>query len=183
MAYDFKQLDSKLTGTKEWLAHEYQSLRTGRAAPAFLDGVQVDAYGSRMPLKQVANVGVEDSRTLAVSPFDPGLLKDIERAITAANLGVGSAVHGQLIRISFPELTTERRQELVKAAKAKLEEARVAVRGIRNDISDDIDAQEKAGTMSEDEKFRTKEELQKRVDTANQNLEALFKKKEEEMML
>ncbi|MBP9669454.1 MAG: ribosome recycling factor [Candidatus Pacebacteria bacterium] len=183
MAYDFKQLDSKLTGTKEWLASEYQSLRTGRAAPALLDSVHVDAYGSRMPLKQVANVGVEDSRTLAVSPFDPGLLKDIERAITAANLGVGTSVNGQMIRISFPELTTERRGELVKAAKAKLEEARVAVRGIRNEISDDIEAKEKAGDMSEDEKFRYKEDMQKKVDAANQGLELLFKKKEDEMML
>ncbi len=183
MAYDFKQLDSKLVGTKEWLASEYQSLRTGRAAPSLLDGVQVEAYGSRTPLKQVANVGVEDPRTLAVSPFDPGLLKDVERAITAANLGVGTSVNGQIIRVSFPELTTERRTELVKVAKAKLEDSRVAVRGIRNEISDDIEAKEKAGEISEDEKFRLKEDMQKKIDVANQGLEQLFKRKEDEMML
>lgn len=181
MAYDFKTVDEKLKDTQVWLGHEYQSLRTGRAAPSLLDSVQVEAYGSRMPLKQVANVGVEDARTLRVSAYDAGLLKDIERAIVAADLGVGTSIADNVLRVSFPELTGERRAELVRAAKAKLEEARVAVRGIRNDINDDVDAQEEAGALSEDEKFRTKEELQKKVDAANKSLEELFHKKEEEM--
>jgi len=182
MAYDFSGMDQKLAGAKEWLQQEYQSLRTGRAAPGLLDGVHVDAYGSRMPLKQVANVGVEDARTLRVNPYDAGLLKDIERAIAAADLGVGTSVADTTVRVSFPELTTERRSELVKVAKGKLEEARITVKGIRNEAVSSIEKQEAAGEITEDEKFRFKEEAQKKIDAANKDLEELFKKKEEEMM-
>ncbi|MBI4068047.1 ribosome recycling factor [Candidatus Kaiserbacteria bacterium] len=181
MAYDFSKLDKKLLEIKEWLSREYQSLRTGRAAPALLDAVHVDAYGSRMPLKQVANIGIEGARSLVVTPFDPSLLKDIERGVVSANLGVGSAVSGNFIRITFPELTGERRQALVKGAKSKLEEARVALRSARDEHWSAIQMSEREGTMTEDEKFRLKDELQKKMDTANDALEALFDKKEKEV--
>src|SRR3989344_4534059 len=181
MAYDFLALDKKLTEVKEWLSREYQSLRTGRAAPALLDGVQFDAYGSRMPLKQVANVGIEGARSLSVTPFDGSLIKDIERGIVSANLGVGTAVSGNFIRITFPELTGERRQELVKAAKGKLEEARVAVRAARDEHWSAIQEQEREGTIREDEKFRLKDELQKKIDGANSALEVSFERKEKEV--
>src|SRR3989338_4593769 len=105
--YDFKTFDEKVAGAKSWLAKEDRGLRTGRATPAILYGVQVSAYGSMMPLKQVATVGVEDARTLRVQPYDAALLKDIERAITAANLGVGTSSDGATVRVSFPELTSE----------------------------------------------------------------------------
>lgn len=181
MAYDFSSLDGKLVEAKEWLSREYQSLRTGRAAPALLDVVQVDAYGSRMPLKQVANIGIEGARSLVVAPFDGSLTKEIERGITAANLGVATSVSGSAIRVSFPELTTERRSELVKVAKAKLEEARVAVRSARDESWSDIQEKEREAVIREDEKFRLKDELQKRVDEANKALEAHFEKKEKEV--
>src|SRR3989344_8995713 len=181
MAYDFSALEKKLIEVKEWLSREYQSLRTGRAAPSLLDVVHVEAYGSRMPLKQVANIGIEGARSLVVTPFDPSLLKDIERGIVSANLVVGTVSSGNFIRITFPELTGERRQELVKSAKSKLEEGRVAVRSARDESWSAIQDAEREGTMREDEKFRLKDELQKKIDASNEALEALFDKKEKEV--
>lgn len=179
--YDFKGFDTKVLATKEWLSKEYRGLRTGRAAPAILDSVMVSAYGSMVPLKQVATLGTEDARTLRVTAYDPSLLKDIERAIVGANLGVGTVADSAGIRVTFPELTGERRQEFVKLAKAKLEEARTTVRLARDEVWKDVQTREKEGTLTEDDKFSLKEELQKKVDKANEELEAAFDKKEEEM--
>jgi ribosome recycling factor len=179
--YDFKTFDIKIVAAKDWLQKEYRGLRTGRATPAILDGVQVSAYGSMTPLKQVGNVSVEDARTLRVSAYDASILKDVERAITAANLGVGTSSDGTSVRVSFPELTSERREQLVKFAKQKLEEARTSVRGARDDSWKEIQEREREGTLTEDDKFYLKEELQKRVDKANEELEGMFESKEKEM--
>ena len=179
--YDFKTFDTKVAAAIEWLAREYRGVRTGRAAPAILDGVVVSAYGSVTPLKQVANIGVEDARTLRVSSYDPSLIKDIERAIAAANLGVGTSSDGANVRVTFPELTSERREQLVKLAKGKLEEARAAVRVARDEAWKDIQTREKEGTLTEDDKFKLKEELQKKVDKANEDLGRSFDNKEKEM--
>lgn len=179
--YDLKSFDAKITAAKEWLAKEYRGLRTGRAAPAILDGISVSAYGSMMPLKQVASVGVEDARTLRVQPFDASLLKDIERSIAAANLGVGTSTDSAIVRVTFPELTAERRTQLVKFAKGKLEEARTTVRIARDEAWKDIQTKEKDGTLTEDDKFQLKDDLQERVDKANEDLEKAFESKEKEM--
>jgi ribosome recycling factor len=179
--YDFKTFDSKVAGAKEWLQKEYRGLRTGRATPAILDGVSISAYGSMMPLKQVANIGVEDARTLRVQPFDAGLLKDIERGIVNASLGVGTTTDSSTVRVSFPELTSERRAQLVKVAKGKLEEARTTLRLAREEAWKDVQNREKEGTLTEDDKFMLKEDLQKRIDKANEELEASFDAKEKEM--
>ena len=181
MAYDFKALETKLAGAKDWLAKEYRGLRTGRASPSILDGVSVMAYGSQMPLKQVGNIGIEDPRTLRISPWDAGLVKDIERGIVAANLGLGTATDAGGIRVTFPELTSERREQLVKAAKMKLEEARTTVRIARDETWKDIQEKEKTKEISEDDKFRLKDELQKKVDAVNDDLEKAFDAKEKEM--
>lgn len=181
MNYDFKAFDAKSASAREWLAKEYRGLRTGRATPAILDGISVSAYGSMMPLKQVGNIGIEDARTLKVAPWDASLVKDIERAIVAANLGVGTVADSAGIRVTFPELTAERREQFVKFAKGKLEEARTAVRIARDEAWKDIQAREKEGTLTEDDKFSLKEELQKRVDKANEELEKSFERKEKEM--
>jgi len=181
MNYDFKTLDKKLADAREWLSREYQGLRTGRAAPAILDGVSVSAYGSMMPLKQVASVGIEDARTLRVSAYDASILKDIERAVTDADLGVGTSSDGTSVRVSFPELTVERRAQLVKIAKGKLEEARTTVRLARDEAWKDIQSREKEGTLTEDDKFSLKEEMQKKIDAANEDLEKAFERKETEM--
>ncbi|MBI2610497.1 ribosome recycling factor [Candidatus Kaiserbacteria bacterium] len=179
--YDFKPFDAKVAAAKDWLAKEYRGLRTGRAAPAILDGVMVSAYGSMMPLKQVASIGVEDARTLRVQPFDSSVLKDIERAITASSLGVGTTTDGAIVRVSFPELTSERRGELGKLAKAKLEEARTAVRLARDEAWKNIQEKVRASELTEDDKFHLKDELQKRVDKVNEELEGTFEAKEKEL--
>ena len=183
MNYDFTVLDQKLAAAREWLAREYRGVRTGRASPAILDGVGVSAYGSIVPLKQIAQVSVEDARTLRITAFDPSVLKDIERAVSTANLGVGTSADSSGVRVTFPELTSERRQELVKVAKHKLEEGRAAVRVARDEIKKHIENAEREGEMNEDDKFRSLEELQKRADAANADLEKAFDNKEKEMSL
>jgi len=181
MTYDFSSLKTKLEGSKEWLHKEYQGLRTGRATPTLLDVVQVDAYGSRTPLKQVASVSVEDARTLRVSPYDASLTKEVEKAIASADLGVSITVADTSVRVGFPELTSERRSEIIRVAKHKLEEARTSVRALRDEVWSDIQKQEKESEISEDDKFRLKDELQKHIDDANKELEGVFNKKEEEI--
>jgi ribosome recycling factor len=181
MPYDFKTLDQKFAATKEWLTKEFRNFRTGRANPAILDNVQVTAYGSLAPLKQVAQIGTEDARTIRVQPYDASTLKDVERAITAANLGVGTSSDGQIVRVTFPELTGERRAELVKMAKAKMEEARATIRVARDEAWKEIQERERDSKITEDDKFSLKDELQKKVDAVNEDLENAFKAKEGEM--
>lgn len=181
MDYDFSELKAKLADVQEWLSHEYQGLRTGRATPALLDVVQVQAYGSLTPMKQVASVSVEDPRTLRISPYDASLTKDIERAVAAADLGVSTSVADTSIRVSFPELTAERREEIIKVAKHKLEEARQTVRGARDGTWSDIQQKERDGEITEDDKYMLKDKLQEHVDEANKALESVFEKKEKEI--
>lgn len=182
MAYNFSHTKAECKKVEEWLAKEYSQIHTGRASPALLDSVHVESYGSRMPVKNVASVNIEDPKTLRVAPWDKSQIKDIERAIQAANLGLSVATDDAGLRVIFPMLTTERRQSLVKVLKEKMEEARVSIRKVREEIWNDIQTKEKEGGMSEDEKFRHKDELQKIVDEANASLESLFAKKENEIM-
>tara|TARA_B100000745_G_scaffold58094_1_gene34426 strand:- start:18393 stop:18941 length:549 start_codon:yes stop_codon:yes gene_type:complete len=179
--YDFSPLQQRIDETQEWLRKEYAGLRTGRATPTLLDSIYVESYGSRVPLNQVANIGVEDARTLRITPWDRAQVKEIEKAITAADFGVGISTDEKGIRVSFPELTSERRDTLIKMAKEKLEAARQSLRGIREEVWSVIQTQEKEGEMSEDEKFRNKDDLQKHIDAANKALEELFSRKEEEI--
>lgn len=181
MAYDFKKFDERAKDIDTWLSREFTGVRTGRATPALLDLVSVDAYGSRMPINQVGSVSVEDPRTLRVSVWDQSLVKEVEKVITAADLGVSVVTDGGGLRVIFPALTSERRVQLLKIAKSKLEEARVSIRGARDEAMKDIDAKEKAGEMSEDDKFGARELLQKKVDSANSGLEAHYNQKEKEI--
>ena len=181
MAYDFKKLKDGIKGVEEWLKKEYSGLRTGIASPTILDSVFVEVYGSRMPINQLANIGIEDARVIRITPWDKSQSKAIEKAITVANLGVSVGTDDKGVRIFFPELTTDRRTLLVKTAKGKLEDAKVNIRGLRDDISSEIDEQEKAGGMGEDDKFRYKKEMQKIVDDGNASIEVLFVKKEKEV--
>ncbi len=181
MAYNFSSLRQKVKYTESWFQKEISSIRTGRATPLILDSVTVEAYGARMPINQLASIGIEGARSLRVSPYDKSTIRDVERAITAADLGVGVSVDDEGIRINFPELTGERRTQLIKVAKEKLEEARIALRREREEVWADIQKGEKEGKMSEDEKFRAKDEMQKLVDEGNRKLEELFDKKEKEI--
>ncbi len=179
--YDFSTLSQKIDETKEWLRREYVGVRTGRATPAILDSVRVEAYGSMMPLNQVATIAVEDARTVRVAPWDQSQVRAIEKAIEAAALGVSLATDEKGVRVNFPQLTSERREQLLKLTRAKLEEARVALRKERDHVWTDIQKKEKDGEMSEDDKFRAKEDMQKYIDKGNTELEALAAKKETEL--
>ncbi len=176
--YDFSKLKTELQEVENWLEKEFSTIRTGMASPALLDGVKVESYGSMMPINQVANVGIEDAKTLMVSPWDTAQIKEIEKAITDANLGVSLSVGSTGIRVIFPDLTSERRDLLIKTAKEKLEKARVSLRAEREKTWDDIQKQEKDGEISEDEKFRLKDEMQKIIDELNKKFDELFDKKE-----
>lgn len=181
MAYDFSKLKTNIKETEEWLARELSGVRTGRAAPSLLDGVKSEAYGARTPLRELASISVEDARTLRVIPWDRGLLKAIEKGITDADLGVGVSTDDQGLRVSFPELTSERRVQLSKIAGDKVEQARVTLRSHRTDALKALEAAEGAGGMGEDEVARLKGEIQKLIDASNDALAALLKKKEEEI--
>ena len=167
---------------EEWLAREYAGLHTGRATPAVLDTIIIDSYGSKMPIKNVASINIEDPKTIRVSPWDKNQVKEIEKAVNTANLGLSVTVDKEGLRVIFPQLTEETRAGLVKILKAKLEEARISARKEREEIWNDVGRLEKDGKMSEDDKFRAKDEIQKIIDEANNKLEALFAKKEKEVM-
>jgi ribosome recycling factor len=181
MAYNFSGFKAGAEAALTWLQKEYTSLRTGRSTPTILDGVGVMAYGSRMQINQLANITVEDPKTLRITPWDKAVTKDIDSAIRESNLGLSVAVDDQGIRVSFPELTSDRRAGLIKMAKQKLEEARITLRGEREKVLNDLEKKEKDGELSKDERFRHKDELQKLVDETNQKLDDLFARKEKEI--
>lgn len=180
MAYDSTALKEKIKETEEWLTRELSGVRTGRATPTLLDGVKPEAYGARTPLKELGSISVEDSRTLRIIPWDKTLTKAIEKGITDADLGVGISTDEQGLRVSFPELTSERRTQLLKIAGDKAEQAKVTLRSHRTDAIKEIDALKKEG-MSEDQAKRDKEELQKLIDKGNEALLAVLKRKEDEI--
>lgn len=178
MAFNYTNLDNGLKESIEWLSREYSRLHTGRASPAYLDGVMVEAYGSFQPIKNVGSVNIEDARTLRVALWDKSVIKDVEKAITAANLGVSVAVDGDGMRVIFPTLTTENRSRLVKVLKDKLEDARVSVRKERETAMSELKSEE----LPEDDDRRSKDEIQKKVNEANAKLESIFDSKEQEVM-
>ncbi len=181
MAYDFKILKENIKSADEWLKKEYSGLRTGIASPSILDGVVVEVYGSRMPINQLANIGIEDARVIRITPWDKTQSKSIEKAITLANLGVSVGIDDKGVRIFFPELTGDRRILLLKTAKAKLEETKIKIRGYRDDTLKDLQDKLKNAEMGEDDMFRYKAEMQKIVDEGNAGLEVLLLKKEKEV--
>lgn len=173
--------DERSKEAVEWLGKEFSGIRTGRATPALVDSIQVESYGARVPLNQVSSISVEDARTLRIAPWDAGLVKVIEKALTDANLGVSVASDDRGVRVGFPELTGERRASLIKLARAKLEEARVSVRQARDEAMKELDRKEKAGELGSDETFRAKEELQKHVDAVGAQCNEMLAKKEREI--
>lgn len=181
MAYDFKAFETRIKETNGWLSQEFSSIRTGRATPALLDTVRVDSYGAKVPINQVGSVNIEDPRTLRVTPWDSDSIQNIERAIIDADLGVSVSTDSAGLRVIFPELTSERREQLLKVGKAKLEEARVSLRAARDEEIKKIDQAEKQGGMGEDERFKAKEDLQKLVDAANAEFNTMFERKETEI--
>ena len=178
MSFNITNLDNSLKEVSDWLSKEYSHVHTGRATPIILDSIMVEAYGSLQPIKNVGSVNVEDARTLRISIWDKTLIKEVEKAIAAANLGLSTAPDGEGMRIIFPVLTTENRTRLVKALKDKLEDARISARKERENALDEL----KLAELPEDDEHRAKDEIQKRMDSVNAKLESIFESKESEVM-
>lgn len=168
--------------TVEHFSVEAAKLRTGRANPSIVEDLLVDCYGSKMPLKQMASITVPEPRLIVIQPWDQGMIAAVADAVRMSDLGLNPADDGHVIRLALPQPTEDRRKELAKALNARAEETRVSIRTIREDAWKDIQELEKEGSVSEDDKFRGKEDLQKQVDRWNAELEILRKKKEEEIL-
>jgi ribosome recycling factor len=175
-------LKRRMTGATESLKHDFGGLRTGRAAASLLDPVLVDAYGAMMPLNQVASVTVPEARMLQINVWDRGLVISVEKAIHASNLGLNPQTEGQVIRLRMPDLTQDRRKELVKVAHQYAEKARIAVRNVRRDGMDQLKALEKDHLISEDEHKKKSDETQKMTDDTIREIDAALKHKEAEIM-
>ena len=176
---DFKQ---KLDKIVEYLRGEISSLRTGRATPALVEDLEVDYYGAKTPLKAIAAISSPEPRTLEIKPWDKNAIQPIEKAIQGSSLGLNPVTDRDTIRLSIPSLTEERRKELTKLLGKYLEDARIKIRQERESVLREIDRREKAGELSEDERFRQKNETQKIVDEANKKIEDAGASKEKEIM-
>jgi ribosome recycling factor len=182
MSTDFKDVEEKMAKCVEATRGEFASIRTGRATPALLDRLHVEAYGNSVPLKQVAGVSVPDSRTLVISAYDKGVVPDIRKAIEKSDLGLTPNVDGQSIRLSVPPLNEERRKELVKIIKKKAEDGKIAVRNVRHKAHDDLKTQLKNGEITEDGNKRSQDTLQKLTDRFTKEIDTLVASKEKEVM-
>lgn len=166
----------------EFFKEEMGKLRTGRASTALVEGLMVEYYGSKTPLKQIASISIPEPKTIMISPWDRDALVSIEKSVRESQLNLNPLNDGVAIRINIPPLTEERRKELVKLLNQKAEETRVTIRKNREEAWDDIQELEKDGKIGEDDKFQGKEKLQKVVDEYNKKVEELREKKEEEIM-
>jgi len=176
------QNKTKFDSVLDHLHKELNTLRTGRATPALVEDIPVAAYGSTMELKGVASIGILDAKTLAIEPWDKGLITVIEKAIRDADIGLSPATDGGKIRLSLPAMTEENRLKLVKIMKEKVEESRIALRGVRESVREEILEKEKNKEMSEDEKFKLLDELEKLTKEYNETITSVAESKEEEIM-
>ena len=161
---------------------DFATVRTGRATPALVEKIKVDYYGSEVPLQQLAGFSVPEPRLLVISPYDKSAIKAIEKAIQASDLGITPNNDGQVIRLAFPQLTTERRKELVKVVKHRAEEARVAVRNVRRAARHDLEAFQKEGELSEDDLERAEKELEKLTHEYVAEIDSMLAHKEQELL-
>lgn len=174
--YNTQEFKNELQKIEVWLSKEYSQIQTGRATPMVLDSISIENYGSYTPIKNIASISVEDSKTLRIAPWDKNQVRLIEGAINEADLGLSVLSDADGVRVIFPMLTTESRSKLVKILKEKLEDARISVRKERQAEIDKLEG------LTEDEIKRAKEEIQKAVDEVNSNLENIFNKKESDLM-
>jgi ribosome recycling factor len=177
-----KDADDRMTKSVEAIRREFTTVRTGRASPHLLDRIQVDYYGTQTPLKQLANIATTEARLLTLTPYDKSQISSIEKAILESDVGLTPSSDGNVIRLQIPELTEERRKEMVKVVHGVAEEGRVAVRNIRRDVMHDLRDLKKEGEVGEDDERRAEGELQKLTDEATSEIDALLKGKEEEIL-
>ncbi len=172
----------KMEKSVETFKNELSKVRTGRASISILDGISVDAYGSPMPMNQVATMTIPESRMIAIQPWDPQMVPAIEKAIMKSNLGLAPANDGKVIRLTIPQLTEERRKELVKQVRKVAEEFRVAIRNVRREAIDTLKQQKKDKDISEDDLFKLQDDAQKETDTYVKQIDEVTERKEKEMM-
>ena len=177
-----KSLDERMDKALGSVKSNFATIRAGRATPALLDRVQVEYYGSTMPINQLANVSAPEPRMLVITPWDKGSLGEIERAIIKSDLGMMPTNDGSVIRLSIPQLTEQRRQDLAKQVKKLAEDGRVAVRNIRRDVNDDLKKLEKSGDISEDDSRRAQEKVQNVTDRFIGEIDKLLASKEQEIL-
>ncbi len=178
---DLADINRRMQGAVASLKSELSGLRTGRASISLVEPIMVEAYGSHMPLNQVATISIPEPRMISVQVWDRSMSQAVDRAIRESNLGLNPIAEGQLLRIPIPELNAERRQELVKVAHKYTEQARVAVRHVRRDALDLLKREEKDGGMSEDEQKKTAEQIQKMTDSTISEIDTLLATKEGEI--
>jgi len=181
--FNQKQYEDRFTATVSHFADELRKVRTGRAHPTMLDSIAVEAYGQRMPLNQVANVTVPEAQLITITPFDPTNLQVIVTAIRNDQaLGLNPSDDGRIIRVPIPPLTEERRKQIVKQTSEKVEEARIAMRNIRQDAFKELKRMKDAKEVSEDDQKRSEKAIDDLISDANNNLDSLFKEKEKEIL-
>ena len=176
------KLRTRMDKTIESLLEEFKKIRSGRANAGLVEGLVVDYYGSKTPLKQLASISVPEPRLIVIQPWDKGTLSEIEKAFHTSDLGLNPNNDGKVIRISIPALTEERRKELVKVAKGKAEDARVAIRNIRRDGNEEVKTAEKEGHVSEDDSKKTLDKIQKITDEYIEKINKLLDAKDAEIM-
>jgi ribosome recycling factor len=179
---DWSAAERRLDGALESVKNNFATIRTGRANPAILDRVEVEAYGARMSLRSVANISVPEPRLMTVTPFDPGTLKAIERAIEQSEIGLNPQNDGKILRLPIPELTEERRRELIRLARSMAEEGRVSVRNVRRDELRDVQELQKMGEISEDDERRAEADMQKLTKEYIDRIDAALSDKESELL-
>ncbi|MBT4907768.1 MAG: ribosome recycling factor [Rhodospirillaceae bacterium] len=182
MSADENDLKRRMDGALDALKREFGGLRTGRASTSLLENVQVDCYGSGMPMNQVASVSVPEPRMLSVQVWDNGNIKAVEKAIIDSELGLNPQTEGNLIRVPIPELSEERREEMTKVAAKYAEQARIAVRNVRRDGMDSLKKLEKDGEISQDEHRARGDDIQQMTDGHISNIDTLLETKEQEIM-
>ena len=183
MTPEIKVYDEKMLKTIEVVKANYASVRAGRANAAVLDRIQVEYYGSPTPLNQVAAVASPDPRTLTIQPWDASLLKAIEKAIQTSDLGINPQNDGRIIRLNFPQLTEERRKDLIKQVRKYGEDGKVALRNIRRDAMEDFKKKKKASELTEDDVTGLEKELQDQTDKRCKDIDTLTAKKEQELLV
>ena len=182
MSTDYSEFEAKMKKTTEVLSEQFAAVRAGKANPAVLDRITVDYYGSPTPIQQIASISTPDARSLLIQPWDGSVLKGIEKAILASDLGINPQNDGRAIRLVFPQLTEERRKELAKQVKKYAEESKVAVRNIRRDGMDAIKKAVKKSEITEDDQKKAEKDLQELTDKYIKKVDDLCAKKEKELM-
>ena len=182
MSVELNQYEEKMNKSIDSLANEYTTIRAGRANPHILDKITVEYYGTPTNLQSVANISVSEARTLVIQPWEASLIKEIEKAILVSDIGITPNNDGKVIRLNFPELTEDRRKDLVKDVKKKGEDAKVAIRNIRRDANDMVKKQQKANEISEDEQKNAEDSIQKMTDEFVAKIDKMIEAKSKEIM-